>query len=77
VEDTDSPCGACGKENCCTEWTACADEPDCIDYLVCASDCAGATACIDVCESMYSLGLATFDEYVSCRNPACPTECGS
>jgi hypothetical protein len=75
VRDIDDACFACGKQNCCTEWTACLDDPDCVDYLVCANECAGASACIDVCESMYLRGLAVYTEYSLCRNTACSTEC--
>jgi hypothetical protein len=71
VEDTDNACGTCAKTECCAAWTACIDNPECVGYINCASDCAGASACIEACDEMYPLGTASYDAFFSCRDDAC------
>ncbi|HVR18037.1 MAG TPA: hypothetical protein VMS65_00025, partial [Polyangiaceae bacterium] len=71
VEDTDNTCGACAKTECCPAWTACIDNPDCVDYIDCANNCAGVSTCIDTCDAMYPLGVANYDAFFACRDVAC------
>ena len=75
VEDTDTACGACAKEQCCAEWTTCVDDTDCVDYLTCTSDCAGVSTCIADCGDANPAGLAVYQDFSDCRQAGCPV-CG-
>jgi hypothetical protein len=71
VEATDSACGTCAKQDCCAEWTACLDDPDCVGYLNCTDPCAADSICIEQCGTTYPLGLAAYLEFLDCRDAAC------
>lgn len=77
---TCSECQACANEGPCQEARgACLADPDCADFVACASTCVGADCAVTVCgypnaiPSAAASAAAAWSECVFCR--MCPEVC--
>lgn len=65
------PSGACGSQ-----YTACVNNQDCIDFANCANACA-TDACIQGCANQHPSGYNTYAAIVDCGCTACANECAN
>lgn len=69
-------CETCLYTSCCSQLTACADNPQCLDFNDCVASCTD-TACYDSCGSTYPTGRYYYESYFDCYDAYCPSQCGT
>ena len=69
-------CQLCLTGACCSQLTACADDPSCAALSTCATACNGASRCLDDCAAQYPSTVV--DEYnapIDCAESSCASDC--
>jgi hypothetical protein len=70
----DTPCLACGKQNCCAQFAKYISSDDVDAFTTCAQTCADE-ACVEACAADSPIAGAARLAYVECASGACATEC--
>lgn len=73
---SDTTCGGCIKANCCHELTDCDYNSACVSIASCESSCT-TSSCLSTCESNYSGGATSFNNYMVCADNYCTAACVS
>jgi hypothetical protein len=69
-------CDQCLVTNCCSQFHACAAEPQCKEVLNCAGACAqGDKTCVNSCEQQYPQGTPPAQAAANCWVQSCNTAC--
>lgn len=57
----------CAVEGACaSQYAACIENADCVDYSGCIAMCVGDSACTANCDALLPDGKAVFDAYQGC-----------
>jgi hypothetical protein len=70
----DTPCLACGKQNCCVQFAEYLSSADVDAFTTCAEPCADE-ACVEACAAQSPIAGAARLAYVECASGACATDC--
>jgi hypothetical protein len=69
-------CDQCIATHCCTQFHACAAEPQCKPLITCVENCAnGDNACNNTCEQQYPNGVQPAEGAANCFDQNCKTAC--
>lgn len=74
---SDNECGKCQASKCCTQWTACDNDMDCLQLMGCVDQCQGDEACLNTCAEQFpnnasqqaALGV------LQCASGSCSASC--
>jgi hypothetical protein len=63
--------------SCSSQYNACANSTQCINFYNCAMNCGGNQTCVQGCASMYPTGAQAYQSFVQCICGACATPCAT
>lgn len=72
---TSVACQSCVVASCCTQAQTCADDAQCLGYVVCAQACAGDSTCQSACSNAHPGGALGFLAVAGCLTASCATPC--
>lgn len=67
-------CDVCLADSCCSELSACTNDPNCVQFYQCAKDCQ-SNECVSGCQSSYPDGASMFQSLESCGTSYCSSTC--
>lgn len=74
--DTTSACGECTAGSCCEEYTACAANTNCTNWMTCFSQCTPSdSTCKSDCDYYYSTGKTLGSALATCLQGSCSSDC--
>ena len=75
--DTGNACHECRDQNCCAQYVACQQSPDCRAFLGCTSACKSDNACRLACIQQHHDGHAIASADIACGEAHCAGPCGT
>jgi hypothetical protein len=70
-------CDECARGKCCDEVLECDKTSDCAAMMKCFDDCQGDVFCQLTCSTVHEKGASVLNEFASCAQTKCGTECPS
>jgi hypothetical protein len=74
ITSSDTQCGACLKNSCCSELTDCAASYDCQYFIICYDSCTDQP-CVDLCVAAFPDGATIYESALRCGEDNCLAEC--
>jgi hypothetical protein len=63
--------------SCSSQYSACTNSTQCINFYNCAMNCGGNQTCVQNCATMYPSGAQAYQTFVQCICGACATPCAT